>query len=196
MDKVVTVVAPGKENVGDYVESRVAGALKLERVYFNDAYTEWPGSIKSAEMHFGAFNVALLPDSVLTPPKATRLMDLYSHAFDDGADLVFAYVPQTDPMVLKALGALALEGDRITTFCDKPSPNNPTAFSGFWASFGFTRAAGGSVLDFMMRSVLREKVDIGELNLDVRGFPIDGYQDLGTWPAIARFLDTDQVLSG
>ena len=194
VDKVVTVVAPGKENVGDYAESRLNGSLRLERVYFNEAYVEWPGSIKSAEMHFGAFNVALLPDSVLRLPKGERLMQRYQSLFDDGADLVFAYVPQTDPQVLKALGALQINDSTVTGFCDKPDPADGNSYDGFWASFGFSRAAGAKVLDFMMRSVARQTVDINELSLDVRGFEIESYTELGTWPSMARFLGSDRVL--
>ena len=81
----------------------------MSHVYFNDNYVEWPGSIKSAEGSFSERNIALLPDSVLEPLANTVLLEEFDTAFDEGADLVFAYVPETDRNRLAALGALAIE---------------------------------------------------------------------------------------
>ena len=74
--------------------------------------------------------------------------------------MLFAYVAEANRERLKALGALQIDGAHVTGFCDKPTVDDPNHFHGFWASFGFSRAVGGAVLDFMMHSVVREKVAI------------------------------------
>ena len=194
-EKVVVVLAPGKENVATYAESRVSDCVKVERVYFNERYSEWPGSIHSAEMHFGDRNVALLPDSVLTMRFQELLSGQYSRAFDEGADLVFAYVGESSRQKLASLGALYVENSSVVHFCDKPAENDPMEFNAFWASFGFRGKVGAEVLDFMMRSVAREKVDLNKLGLKVKAFAVENYVDLGTWPSIARYIDAHNLLN-
>ena len=192
--KVVVVLAPGKENVATYAESRVSDSVKVERVYFNDRYSEWPGSILSAEMNFGDRNVALLPDSILTMKAQDLLSKQYSKAFDEGADLVFAYVGESNRQKLSSLGALYVENSGVVHFCDKPAENHPMEFNAFWASFGFRGKVGAIVLDFMMRSVARQNVDLDTLGLKVTAFAVESYVDLGTWPSIARYIDARNLL--
>lgn len=190
----VTVLAPGKETVFDYVAGQLLGAVDTTSVYFNHAYTEWPGSIRSAEHNFLPRNVALLPDSVLVPMAGQHLLAEFDRAFNRGADLVFAFVAEQDRARLQALGALRINGHSVEEFCDKPKPDHPSAFNGFWASFGFTNACATAVLDFMMASVAREPVDIRHLGLNVQAFQVESYVDLGTWPNISTYLGTTVVL--
>lgn len=187
-EKAVVVVAPGKEIVANYVEDRLDGDCHVERVYFNEKYTEWPGSIRSAETHFGVNNIALLPDSVLTPKGQDVLAQKFSAEFARGADLVFAYLPETDRTRLTSLGALNVEDGNVSEFCDKPETDNEKQFNAFWTAFGFRGEVGVSVLEFMSRSVARERVDVSALGLKIRAFPVADYIDLGTWPAIATYL--------
>lgn len=194
IEHVVTVLAPGKETVFDYVQDRFRGGPPVTDVYFNERYSEWPGSIKSAEEHFGERNVALLPDSVLEVASGTELFVQFERAFDEGADLVFAYVPEVDRVRLSALGALCVQDGAVTGFCDKPKLDSPVPFNGFWASFGFTKACSKDVLNFMMRSVERQVVDIDALGLNVKAFPIERYTDLGTWKSVSEFIGSAKVL--
>ena len=193
-EKVVIVLAPGKESVATYAENKVSDRVKVERVYFNSKYSEWPGSIHSAEMHFGDRNVALLPDSVLTMKSQQLLSKRYSEAFDAGADLVFAYVGESNRQKLASLGALYVKNSSVVHFCDKPAENDPTEFNAFWASFGFRGKYGAKILNFMMRSVARQNVDLNTLGLKVMAFSVESYVDLGTWPSIARFTDARNLL--
>lgn len=195
VERVVTVLAKGKEVVFDYVQDRCAQVCATESCYFNENYYEWPGSIRSAEHMFGDRNIALLPDSVLVPSGGTSLVSQFSDEFEKGADLVFAYVPTTDRVRLSALGALVIDNGNVSEFCDKPALEYGSQFNGFWASFGFTKECSAAVLEFMTRSVAREAVDINELGLNVRAFPIKSYTDLGTWPAMSKFLSSDVVLT-
>jgi hypothetical protein len=193
--QIVTVLAPGKESVFDYVSGRMTGICSATSVYFNPEYHEWPGSILSAENQFLERNVALLPDSVLKTVPRQTLLTQFAEAFDRGADLVFAYVAEQDRDRLRALGALRVQGHHVEEFCDKPTLENPSTFNGFWASFGFTKACSAEVLNFMMRSVDRQSVDIAELGLNVQAFAVESYMDLGTWPNMASFLNTENVLA-
>ena len=193
-EKVVVVLAPGKEDVATYAEGKVSHSVKVERVYFNNKYSEWPGSIHSAEMHFGDRNVALLPDSVLKMKFQELLSERYSEAFDEGADLVFAYVGESNRQKLASLGALYVKNSSVVHFCDKPAENDPTEFNAFWASFGFRGKYGAKILNFMMRSVARKNVDLNTLGLKVMAFAVESYVDLGTWPSIARFTDARKLL--
>jgi len=193
--RAVTVLAPGKEMVFEYVARQLGDEVEASSAYFNEHYTEWPGSIRSAEAHFLERNVALLPDSVLVPVGGARLLAQFDKAFDDGADLVFAYVPEQDRARLQALGALRVNGHTVEEFCDKPRLDNPSAFNGFWASFGFTQNCSVDVLDFMMASVSRDPVDIAQLGLNVQAFEVKSYVDLGTWPNLSNFLGTKSVLT-
>jgi len=194
IERIVTVLAQGKETVFDYVSDRFRGGPRVSDIYFNDSYSEWPGSIKSAEDVFTDRNVALLPDSVLEVVAGAVLLEQFEEAFNDNADLVFAYVPETDRARLSALGALSVQDGTVTGFCDKPKMDHPDTFNGFWASFGFTKACSEDVLNFMMRSVDREVVDINALGLNVKAFPIARYTDLGTWKSVSEFIGSDKVL--
>lgn len=192
-EQVVVVLNADKEVVADYVHGVLPETIPLRRAYFNPAYTEWPGSIRSAEAYFGEYNVALLPDSVLTPLAGEALASNYQDAFEDGADLVFAYLPVTAAEQLRSLGALSVADDQVTAFCDKPDVEFAGAYNAFWASFGFRKDCGPDVLSLMMRSVAREPVELSALGLNVRAFPIANYVDLGTWPSLAKYLGSDKM---
>ena len=192
-EKVVVVLGPGKEIVADYAESVLPKTIPLRRARFNPEYHEWPGSIRSAEALFGEYNVALLPDSVLTPEAGDVLAARYRREFEDGADLVFAYMSASDTEQLQRLGALKVALGEVTAFCDKPDVEFAGAYNAFWASFGFRKACGADVLSLMMRSVAREPVNLGELGLTVRAFPVADYVDLGTWPSLAKYLGSEKL---
>ena len=193
-EKVVIVIAPGKEEVANYVEQSISDVAAVERVYFNEKYTEWPGSIHSAENHFGSRNVTLLPDSVLSTKKGELLAHKFEQEFDRGADLVFAYIEELDRKRLSNLGGLNVQNSEVIGFCDKPSIENPFEFNAFWAAFGFRGEIGEKVLEFMMQSVSRKKVDLASLELNVRAFPVETYIDLGTWPSISEYLQAEKLL--
>ena len=191
-ESVVIVISPGKEIVVDYVRSRVEYNSIVKKVFFNENYHDWPGSIHSAELYFGAFNVVLLPDSVLETKENEVLSEKFIKEFKSGADLVFAYLGEFDSKVLMKLGALNVVGSEVKDFCDKPSIKDPRKFNAFWGAFGFTRSCGPKILNLMERSVCRDEVDLASLNLKIRAFPLKSYTDLGTWPSIAKFISGDR----
>ena len=193
-EKVVIVLAPGKENVATYVESKVPTELRLSVSISIASILNGLEAFIPPKMHFGDRNVALLPDSVLTMKSQELLSERYSEAFDEGADLVFAYVGESNRQNLASLGALYKENSSVVHFCDKPAENDPTEFNAFWASFGFRGKYGAKILDFMMRSIARQKVDLNTLGLKVMAFAVESYVDLGTWPSIARFTDARNLL--
>lgn len=186
-EALTVVIVPGKEAVVRYVRGAAPAGVAVNSAVFNDSYTEWAGSILSAEAHFRPRNVVLLPDSRLTVDGSATLARRYTAAFDQGCDVVFAYLPTGDPSALTRLGALRVDGDSVVEFCDKPAPEQASRFNGFWGSFGFVSEAGPALLRLMMDSIARHPVDLGSLGLRVGAFPIDAYEDLGTWPAIRDF---------
>jgi hypothetical protein len=88
---------------------------------------------------------------------------------------------------LSRLGALRVESGQVFDFCDKPEPAQAARFNAFWGSFGFSSEAGPALLHLMMDSIARRPVDLGALGLRVGAFPIESYEDLGTWPAMRAF---------
>jgi NDP-sugar pyrophosphorylase family protein len=193
INTVVTVIDTGKESVSDYVEQSLR--TPVATAYFDTTYTEWPGSIRSAEAHFGEFNIVLLPDSVVEPAHGDLLVESFAEAFATGADVVFAYAAERRPDFLSRLGALHVEGSHVTAFCDKPEPDHTPVYNAFWSSFAFRRSAGPAVLDLMMRSVARHPVDLASLGLKVAAFPVAGYTDLGTWRSISNFLSRQEAMA-
>lgn len=187
--EIVVVIVPGKELVADYVKKKMENIASVKSVYFNSNYSEWPGSILSAEEFFGDFNIALLPDSFLELKAGEILVSEYKDVFSGGADLVFSYIEESDVKRLTQLGALGIEGDEVLEFCDKPAKDAAHKFNAFWSSFGFRGPVGKNVLETMMSSVAREPVSLQDIGISVRAFQARKYTDLGTWPSIAKFLD-------
>ena len=185
--EVVLVTLPEKAAVAAYVRGQLAD-VPVIACPPDPRYSEWAGSILSAEPHFAERNLVLLPDSRISLPDERTLAEHYEPLFDAGHDVVFAVKKVAAAAELERLGALRLEGSLVTDFCDKPDPAEAPAYNAYWASFGFTRRAGPPLLKMMMRSVARERVDIGSLGLSIAAFEIADYVDLGTWPAIRRFL--------
>ena len=193
-ESLIIVISPGKEIVVDYVQREIVKSSLVNTVYFNELYSEWPGSIRSAEKFFGGHNVALLPDSVLKTRRNEVLSEKFIQEFESGADLVFAYVEEIDRNKLMKLGALHVDGSEVIDFCDKPLGGDPRKFNAFWGAFGFKGECGSKILELMERSADREKVELSSLNLKISAFPLESYTDLGTWPSIAKFLSAENLL--
>ena len=194
IESVIIVIAPGKEIVVDYVQRERLNSSLVNGIYFNELYSEWPGSIRSAEKYFGKFNIVLLPDSVLTTKRKEKLSEKFIQEFEAGADLVFAYVEEIDRNKLIKLGALNIVGSNVIDFCDKPHSEDPRKFNAFWGAFGFKGECGSKILELMGKSVERKEVDLSSLNLKISAFPLDTYKDLGTWPSIANFLSAKNLI--
>lgn len=186
-DSLSIVTVPGKEAVLQYARATAPAGITVNDVSFDHRYTEWAGSILSAERHFRARNIVLLPDSRLTVGPSATLARRYATAFDAGFDVVFAYLPTDQPARLSRLGALCVEDGQVFDFCDKPELAEAARFNAFWGSFGFAGEAGPRLLRLMMDSIARRRVDLAALGLRVGAFPIESYEDLGTWPAMRAF---------
>tara|TARA_R110002124_G_scaffold274973_1_gene445104 strand:- start:4676 stop:5392 length:717 start_codon:yes stop_codon:yes gene_type:complete len=186
--RISLTISPEKQAVVDYVRSKTS-EIEVCTSLFDERYTEWPGSILSAQEHFMDRNIALLPDSSITPRPNTPLMHSFSSSFENGYDIVFAYLPVDNNQNISALGALKIaeNGRDVVDFCDKPSEQSSAKYNAFWTAFGFTAEASNSLLELMMRSVAREPVDILSLGFNIGAFPVDGYIDLGTWANMRRF---------
>lgn len=196
--KVAVVIRPWKEDVAEYVSRKLPG-VTVETVLFNDDYSEWPGSVYSASGVFSDYNLVLLPDSCLRlregvscgaavcfNEEGKTLVELVSGALGD-FKVVFGGVGCTDPGVLRHLGALRVEGGRVTAFQDKPV-RDIGRFNGFWGCYGFRQEYGKSLYDFLIQSVHHRSVSLeAQPFYPVGVVPLHSYQDLGTWETINCF---------
>lgn len=187
VDRVSIVIDQGKEAVYDYVSAQLPD-IEVRHCRFNHAYSEWPGSILSAEELFLDRNIVFLPDSVLTPKLPHEVLAQFDAQFAANREIVFGYKSVTKEDPIHALGALMVRGDRIEDFCDKPDPSIANHFNAFWTTFGFCKEAGPDLLRMMMKSVARERVNITALDCTIGAFEVEGYKDLGTWPSIRDFV--------
>lgn len=196
--KVAVVIRPWKKEVADYVSRNLPG-ITVETVLFNDAYNEWPGSVYSAAGTFSAFNLVLLPDSCLRlrgersydmdncfNEEGKTLVELVSEALGN-FKVIFGGVACSNPDVLKNLGAMRVEGGRVTAFQDKPS-QDIDGFNRFWGCYGFRREYGKSLYEFLMQSVHHQPVSLEDRSFYPVGVVhLHSYRDLGTWESIDRF---------
>jgi hypothetical protein len=198
--KVAVVIRPHKEEVVDHVR-RVLPGIKVEAVFFNDSYYEWPGSVFSARETFSNHNLVLLPDSILNVGKNTVNNEMGPICLDDrgspliklAADalsvhkVVFGWVKCSHPRVLKKVGALRVEEDIVTAFQDKPV-DSFEKYIGFWGCYAFRKEVGKSLYHFLVGSVRHRPVSLEEQPFHPAGaIPLHSYRDLGTWPVIRQF---------
>lgn len=195
---VAVVVRPWKQEVAEYVARRLP-ELTVETVMFNDAYSEWPGSVYSAARFFSQNNLVLLPDSCLrlnqgTPrhaavcndPEGKTLPELSLEALER-YPVFFGSVSCGEAQTLKSLGALRVDRAEVTAFQDKPSRDLET-FNAFWGCYGFRKAHGEALYHFLSRSVRHQPAPLNRQSFyPVGAIPLHSYYDLGTWDRINRF---------
>jgi hypothetical protein len=190
--RVTIVVSPQKAAVMSYM-AKWKDEFPLAFCFFDDRYFEWAGSIRSGEHLFMEKNLVLLPDSLVEEDAARRVVPTMN-AMLDRSSLVFGYVRERAER-LRHLGALAVEGDRVTAFCDKPA-DDLARFNAFWGTFGFRGEAAGPILETMTRSIRREAVDLASFGQrEVGAFPLSAYTDLGTWNNLASLRDGHLALA-
>lgn len=184
--KVVVVINRSKEGLIEHVKNSLPD-INVKKVYFNDLYKEWPGSIYSAQDFFSDINIVLLPDSFLTLSRERRFFDesgdpLIKKMADCliNSPLAFGVVKCKNPEILKNLGAVKTEDNKITKFQDKPE-NRFSIFNGYWGVLGFKSNIADEVYDFLLRSVEHSEPDLKDLSFSPPGcFFLHSYMDLGT----------------
>jgi len=188
IDRVTITLTKHKAEVLKYLD-KYKGSLDLCFTFFNEAHSEWAGSILSADHLFLERNVVLLPDSVITERPGLPVIPTMDRLLAE-RDVVFAYKEECGER-LRALGALSVgPGDgSIRRFCDKPV-GDLEGLNAYWTAFGFRGAIGSGLLHLMTRSIRKEPVDLAGIG-SLAGFPVDGYRDLGTWEALKAFRAGD-----
>jgi len=185
ISEVIVIISPEKASLIEYLQ-KWQDDFYIKFIYFNENNFEWAGSVLSAEKEFGEKNVVFLPDTFLVGLPAYPIIPTMSAALDDNA-ASFGCLACTDPNVLQFLGALMVENERVTCFCDKPALVDPKKFNAFWTTFGFRGEIGRELLQLMTRSIQREPVDINATLGEIAAFPVQEYKDLGVWPNILEF---------
>jgi hypothetical protein len=196
--KVAVVIRPWKKEVVDHVRRKLPG-VNVEAVMFDERYQEWPGSVYSAAEMFSNQNLVLLPDSILNVGKAPGKRG--PNCYDDkGLSLiesvsevllchgvVFGWIECGDSPMLKKLGALRVKEGKVIAFQDKPG-ESLWKYNGFWGCYAFTKDAGRPLYDFLVKSVLHQRISLEELSFYPPGaIRLESYGDLGTWPAVRKF---------
>lgn len=184
--KVVVVINRSKEGLIEHVKNSLPD-INVKKVYFNDLYKEWPGSIYSAKDLFSDINIVLLPDSFLTMSKNKRFFDEAGNPLIlklteslKNSRLAFGIVKCKNTEILKNLGAVKTEDNKITEFQDKPE-SRFSIFNGYWGVFGFKDNIADEVYDFLIRSVEHSEQDLKDLSFYPPGcFFLHSYMDLGT----------------
>lgn len=168
-------------------------------IYQNPTEPEYTGAIKSAKPLFGEYNVVLLPDTIMRLPKEWDLHTLIMNFLDEQSFL-FLYKKENDREILKTKGALFVEDHKVLRYEDKPVENIGD-FNAFWCAFGFRKNAFDQCMRFMEQSTLKNKNSTTEIQktpiYGSRGFEVEYYVDLGTWPEIRRLLrdhESDNVI--
>lgn len=193
--KVVVVINRSKEKLIEHVKNYLPD-ISVKKVYFNDLYKEWPGSIYSAKDLFSEINIVLLPDSFLTMSKNRRFFDetgdpLIKKLAESlkKSPLAFGIVKNKDQEILKNLGAVKTEGNKITEFRDKPK-NRFFMFNGYWGVFGFKDNIADEVYDFLLRSVEHNEPVLKDFSFYPPAcFFLYSYMDLGTQRSVKIFKD-------
>jgi len=198
--RVAVVIRPWKAKVAEYVASQLPG-IKVETILFNDKYQEWPGSVYSAKEVFSPNNLVLLPDSYLQISESVPLENpaltktgkekLIRRVLNSLSlyPVVFGYKTCTNKKQLSSLGAVRVEKNVITAFCDKPPIDRcKESFNAFWGCYAFKKEWGKALYDFLIASVHQHPVEIKQQPFSPPGaFPIVKYYDLGTWENIEKF---------
>ncbi len=192
--EVSVVITAEKEEVYNYVKKKLP-TLKVNKVYFNNNYYEWPGSVYSAMETFSEYNFVLLPDTNLRLSKENHYFsDLNETLIETGINkmkthnVVFGYIKTKNEEKIKNLGAMRVKEDNIVLFKDKPIKDY-IQYNSYWGCYGFKKNAAKALYEYLINSVLS---DNAEINLDsifkFGGFQINSFNDLGTWKGIDDFL--------
>lgn len=196
--KIAVVTRPWKVEVVEFI-SRKLPEIIVETVMFNNAFSEWPGSVYSASEFFSENNLVLLPDSYLRLSEGSSCN--FSTCFNDNGEtlvqrvlnalkeykVVFGSVKCTEKKILKQLGAMRVEDGEVSALQDKPS-QNLEQFNSFWGCYGFRKEYGRAIYDFLIKSVQHLPVSLKEQPFFPIGtIPLYSYRDLGTWENIKRF---------
>jgi len=191
---VSVVITKIKENVYEYVNKKLSKFnINVNKVYFNNNYREWPGSVFSAKETFSENNVVLLPDSYMMiseksqfqSQKAKTIIEMFQSALETDK-AVFAYIKTKDIKKLSNLGAMNIEHDKINLFKDKPK-KDVHLYNAFWACYGFKREVAYKLYEFLLNSVYSIS-DNSIPPFNFGGFPIFSFADLGTWNSIGEHL--------
>lgn len=203
--RVAVVIRPGKREVAEYAAARLPG-VQVDTVLFDDRYSEWPGSVYSANELFSGNNLVLLPDSFLslsgsadmgaayTRDAAGRtLVEMVTDALSR-VRVVFGAIPCSDPRVLATLGAMRVEDGVVTAFQDKPLLDKRgtglEGFNSFWGCYGFQQSSGEALYRYLVPSVRHRPLRLEEQPFFPPGaIPVKTYYDLGTWESIEAFLN-------
>lgn len=194
--KISVVITPKKEDVFFYVKEQLP-FLEVNKIYFNNNYKEWPGSVFSAQKTFSDNNIVLLPDTNIALSKKNKyLSESGKSIFEIGLDCmdrfeaVFGYIKTNNKIKLMNLGAMNVIHGKVKFFKDKPNRRIQN-YNSFWGCYGFKKKSAKKLYIFLEQSVLNKTNSITTIPpFNFGAFPLYSFEDLGTWDGIELFLNS------
>ncbi len=194
----VVIINENKTAIVKYL-AKYKSTFNISYTYQKPHEMEYTGAIKSAQHLFGDNNIVLLPDTVISLKKNTKLHQEVCEKLKKNG-FTFLFKRENKHAILATKGSIKLDEDnRVLEYEDKPNENIGN-YDGYWCAFAFKKKAFKNCITFMEQSTLnynKRKISIRDtpiFNSDV--IEVENYKDLGTWEEIENFLANNASVSG
>ena len=158
--------------------------------YFNPSFNDFPGSIKSARVAAGDYNLILLPDSKIELNDGENLYEMVIKKFDNSESFLICSKTQDDLYKSKKGCILIDEDSHIIDYEDKPQ--NTQKFNSVWCGIGTTLSAWTSIENFITAGTFKtiDFKDIFKASSLYGSEPLIAkkFTDLGTWEDLRYYL--------
>ena len=186
----IVIINEEKTEIIKYL-SKYKSLYNISFTFQNPNEIEYTGAIKSAKHLFGENNIVLLPDTILTLPEGTNLLnELHKNLQEKG--FTFLFKTETNEEMLNTKGCLQLDyNQRVIDYEDKPL-KNIARFNGYWCAFAFKKDIFDECISFMEQSTLKynkPKTNIQDTSIfESKVILVEDYKDLGTWDEVGKLL--------
>jgi NDP-sugar pyrophosphorylase family protein len=163
--------------------------FNIKFIYFNDDYSEFPGSIRSAEPLLGHQNLILLPDTYISFAYDS-FYEKIMNSFKSQSQF-FVVKKSTDYNFLSSKGCLVLDSENcINHYEDKPICLSN--FNAVWSGICFSKTKFESTLSVIESATFKQD-DANEIFIKSKFYKsipviVDEFIDLGTWNDLSKFI--------
>ncbi len=175
--RVILLTDGNRHQTVAYVRDRLPGVLVPE-VFQDPAARDMTDGVLGLSPWFGHVNVLLLPD-VIYGWAGDPVGEVAAKASSYGFAVAAVKAGQGQ---IRQAGALAVAGDRIAAYEDKPA--DPSGYDALWGILGFSGGTFGTdAMRLIAESTARTRTG-PVTDAPVRGAPVtwlSGFRDLGTW---------------
>ena len=186
----IVIINEEKTEIIKYL-SKYKSLYNISFTFQNPNEIEYTGAIKSAKHLFGENNIVLLPDTILTLPEGTNLLNELNKNLQEKG-FTFLFKTETNEEMLNTKGCLQLDyNQRVIDYEDKPL-KNIDRFNGYWCAFAFKKDIFDECISFMEQSTLKykkPKTNIQDTNIfESKVILVEDYKDLGSWDEVGKLL--------